>query len=203
MDIVLRGIVVFVFLYMLMRDLGRRELSTFEPFDLILLIILGDAVQQGLTQDDYSLTGAILAVGTIAAMQVFVSYVELPLPAACGRCSTASRSSSSQDGKPIEKNLKRERITIDDLAEQARRSRASRRSRRSTWAVMETSGADQLHQEVRRVTLHLERGRTSPRLLTPADAVATIEACFERHGARRRRRTGRATGCRSSTARSR
>ena len=39
MDIVLRGIVVFVFLYVLMRMIGRRELSSLEPFDLILLIV--------------------------------------------------------------------------------------------------------------------------------------------------------------------
>src|SRR3982751_2803171 len=80
MDIVFRGIVVFVFLYALMRIMGRRELSTFEPFDLILLIILGDAVQQGLTQDDYSLTGAMLAVGTIAILQVGTSFLNFHLP---------------------------------------------------------------------------------------------------------------------------
>ena len=47
--------------------IGRRELSSLEPFDLILLVILGDAVQQGLTQDDYSMTGALIAISTIAA----------------------------------------------------------------------------------------------------------------------------------------
>jgi uncharacterized membrane protein YcaP (DUF421 family) len=73
MDIVLRGIVVFFALFLLMRVIGKRELSKLEPFDLILLIILGDAVQQGLTQDDYSLTGALLAIGTIAVLQVVFS----------------------------------------------------------------------------------------------------------------------------------
>src|SRR6476646_5303447 len=80
MDIVFRGIFVFFFLYVLMRMMGRRELSSLEPFDLILLIILGDAVQQGLTQDDYSLTGAVLAVGTIALLQVGTSYVNFKFP---------------------------------------------------------------------------------------------------------------------------
>jgi uncharacterized membrane protein YcaP (DUF421 family) len=72
-DIVARAVVVFAFLLVLTRVIGRRELSSLQPFDLILLIIVGDAVQQGLTQDDYSLTGAVLAVGTIAVLQVFVS----------------------------------------------------------------------------------------------------------------------------------
>ncbi len=68
MDIVLRGVFIFFVLYLLMRVIGRRELSSLEPFDLILLVVLGDAVQQGLTQDDYSLTGALLAIGTIAML---------------------------------------------------------------------------------------------------------------------------------------
>ena len=56
MDIALRAIVLFAFLVLVTRVIGRRELSSLSPFDLILLIVLGDAVQQGLTQDDYSVT---------------------------------------------------------------------------------------------------------------------------------------------------
>src|ERR1700749_4016229 len=82
MDIVGRAVVVFVFLIVLTRIIGRRELSSLQPFDLILLIILGDAVQQGLTQDDYSLTGAGLAIGTIAVLQVFVSWIGYRFPRA-------------------------------------------------------------------------------------------------------------------------
>jgi hypothetical protein len=69
MDIVFRAFFVFVLLYVLMRVIGRRELSTLEPFDLILLVVLGDLVQQGVTQDDYSVTGIMLAIGTIALLQ--------------------------------------------------------------------------------------------------------------------------------------
>ena len=76
MDIVLRGIAIYVFIYVLTRVVGRRELSSLEPFDLILLIILGDSVQQGLTQDDYSVTGAMIAIATIAALQVSTSWGE-------------------------------------------------------------------------------------------------------------------------------
>ena len=61
MDLVLRAIFIFAFMLLLTRIIGKRELSSLQPFDLILLIVLGDALQQGLTQDDYSLTGAFLA----------------------------------------------------------------------------------------------------------------------------------------------
>ncbi len=80
MDIALRAVVVFAFIYLVTRLIGRRELSSLEPFDLILLIILGDTVQQGLTQDDYSLTGAVIAISVIALLQVAVSYVNYRFP---------------------------------------------------------------------------------------------------------------------------
>jgi uncharacterized membrane protein YcaP (DUF421 family) len=138
MDIVLRGIVVFFALYLLMRVIGRRELSKLEPFDLILLIILGDAVQQGLTQDDYSLTGAALAIGTIAVLQVGVSYLNFRIP----RLRPVLNGEPVivvQDGKPIERNLKRERLTLDDIAESARLQGIGSLDE-VAWGVLETSG---------------------------------------------------------------
>jgi uncharacterized membrane protein YcaP (DUF421 family) len=138
MDIVLRGIVVFFALDLLMRVIGGRELSSLEPFDLILLVILGDAVQQGLTQDDYSLTGALLAIGTIAALQVGVSFLNFRFP----RLRPVLNGEPIvvvQDGKPIDRNLKRERLTLEDLAEAARLQASSRRAERSASSRRATS----------------------------------------------------------------
>src|SRR3954463_5169974 len=138
MDIVLRAVVVFTFLLVLTRVIGRRELSSLQPLDLILLIILGDAVQQGLTQDDYSLTGAFLAVGTIAILQVFVSWV--------GYRFKASRALLEgepivvvQDGKVIERNLRRERLTPEEVAEEARAQNIAHLSE-VKYAILETNG---------------------------------------------------------------
>src|SRR3954467_399342 len=120
MDIVGRGVIVFVFLFVLMRVIRRRELASLEPFDLILLVILGDAVQQGLTQDDYSLTGAILAVGTIAILQVSTSWLNFRFPK-LRSVLDGEPVVILQDGEPIQKNMRRERVTMDDLAEEARK----------------------------------------------------------------------------------
>ena len=139
MDIVLRGIVVFIFLFVLVRVMGRRELSSLEPFDLILLIILGDAVQQGLTQDDYSLTGAMLAVGTIAVLQVLTSWLNFRVPR-LRPFFDGEPIVIVQDGEPIDRNLRRERLTSDDLAEAARKQGIAKLDD-VAWAVMETSGA--------------------------------------------------------------
>jgi uncharacterized membrane protein YcaP (DUF421 family) len=138
MDIVLRAIVIFALLYVLMRVIGRRELSALEPFDLILLIVVGDLVQQGLTQDDYSLTGALLAIGTIAVLVLMVSFLNFRFPR-LRPLLDGEPIVIVQDGKPIEKNMRRERITLDDLASAARLQNIAKLED-VAWAVMETSG---------------------------------------------------------------
>jgi uncharacterized membrane protein YcaP (DUF421 family) len=122
-----------------MRIIGRRELSSLEPFDLILLVVLGDAVQQGLTQDDYSLTGALLAIGTIAMLQLFVSYTNFRFPR-LRPLLDGEPIIVVRDGKPIERNLARERVTHDDLAAAMRKQGISSLDD-VAWAVMETSGS--------------------------------------------------------------
>jgi len=138
MDIVLRGIVVFAFLLVLTRIIGRRELSSLQPFDLILLIILGDAVQQGLTQDDYSLTGAMLAIGTIAVLQVFVSWIGYRFPRTRAMLEGAPII-VVQNGEVIDANLKRERLDVEEIYEQARLQGIEHLSD-VKWAVLETNG---------------------------------------------------------------
>jgi uncharacterized membrane protein YcaP (DUF421 family) len=101
--------------------------------------VLGDAVQQGLTQDDYSLTGAFLAIGTIAILQLAVSYANFRFPK-LRPVLDGEPIVVVQDGKPIEKNLRRERVTIEDLAAAARQQNIATIAD-VQWAVMETSGA--------------------------------------------------------------
>ncbi|HKY75629.1 MAG TPA: DUF421 domain-containing protein, partial [Acidimicrobiia bacterium] len=75
MDIVVRATVIYLFLWMLTRALGKRELSEMTAFELLLLVVVGDLIQQGVTQEDFSVTGAMLAVGTIAAWISIFSYL--------------------------------------------------------------------------------------------------------------------------------
>lgn len=138
MDIVLRAAVVFAFLTFLTRVVGKRELSTMQPFDVILLVVLGDLVAQGVMQSDYSVTGIFLAAGTFGLLTVLVSYlayrVRFLQPVLDGEPVILL-----QDGKPIEGNLRRERITEAELAAEARmQSIESLADVR--WAVLETNG---------------------------------------------------------------
>ncbi|MFN2468274.1 MAG: DUF421 domain-containing protein [Gaiellaceae bacterium] len=138
MDIVLRAAVLFVFVWLLTRVVGRRELSTLQPFDLILLIVLGDLIQQGVTQNDFSVTGAMLAGGTVALMTILFSYSNFRFP----RLRPLLEGEPVilvERGKPIEKNLRRERITRAELAAQARLQEIAH-VEEVEWAVLETSG---------------------------------------------------------------
>jgi uncharacterized membrane protein YcaP (DUF421 family) len=139
MDLVLRAVVVFAFVLVLTRVIGKRELGSLQPFDLILLIVLGDALQQGLTQDDYSLTGAILVVGTIAVLQVAVSWLTYRFPVT-RPILEGEPIIVIQDGEVIERNLRRERLTVEEIAEAARLEQIAHFSE-VRWAILETSGA--------------------------------------------------------------
>jgi uncharacterized membrane protein YcaP (DUF421 family) len=138
MDIVIRAFFAFFFVFLLTRVVGRRELSSMEPFDLILLITIGDLVQQGVTQNDFSVTGMMLAVGTIALLTVLVSYLSWKFrslrPVFEGEPLILVENGSYVDG-----NLARNRITREEVAGAARlQSIASIDDVR--WAVLETNG---------------------------------------------------------------
>ncbi len=138
MDIALRAIALYLFMIFVMRVLGRRELSSLSPSDLVLLIVLGDTVQQGLTQDDYSVTGAVIAIGTIGAMQVLTSYASFR-SRRMRRVLEGEPVVIVQDGKVLEQNLRRERMTPDEIAEEMRMQQIASFDE-VRWGILENNG---------------------------------------------------------------
>jgi uncharacterized membrane protein YcaP (DUF421 family) len=138
MDIVVRAAVAFLFILLLTRIVGRRELNTLEPFDLILLVTIGDLVQQGVTQNDFSVTGLFLAAGTIAVLTIAFSWLpwrfQVLRPMLEGQPVILI-----EDGKVIERNLKRNRLTQEEIAAEARGQQIESFDD-VRWAVLETNG---------------------------------------------------------------
>ena len=138
MDIVVRAFFAFLFVFLITRLIGRRELSSLQPFDLILLVVVGDLIQQGVTQSDMSFTGAVLATGVFALMVLTVSYLGFrfrqvrplldPQPLIV-----------VQDGEVIERNLRKERMTVGELLAEARLQRIASLEG-VKWAVLESNG---------------------------------------------------------------
>jgi uncharacterized membrane protein YcaP (DUF421 family) len=139
MDIVLRAVVAYVFIILLMRIVGRRELSSMEPSDVILLVILGDLVQNGVTQSDDSVTGIVLAAGTIGLLATGTAFLTFKFR----RLKNVVEGEPVilvEDGNPVDKNMRAERLTLDDLMEQARGQQIESLDE-IKWAVLERSGS--------------------------------------------------------------
>jgi uncharacterized membrane protein YcaP (DUF421 family) len=119
MQIVLRAASLFVFVWVVTRALGRKELSELGTFDLILLIVMGDLIQQGVTGDDRSVTGAMLAVATMGLLVVGLSYVSFRWTRA-QRVLEGTPVLIVNDGRPIEEVMRIERLTLDEVKDAAR-----------------------------------------------------------------------------------
>jgi uncharacterized membrane protein YcaP (DUF421 family) len=138
MDIAIRAIVLYIFVVLVMRVAGRRELSSLSAVDLVLLIVMGDAIQQGLTQDDYSVTGAVIVVSTIAVLQVFAAYISFR----SRRVRTVLEGRPVvliDDGELVEQNLRRQRLTPDDVAEEMRLQQILSFTE-VRWGILEANG---------------------------------------------------------------
>jgi uncharacterized membrane protein YcaP (DUF421 family) len=138
MDLVLRAIAVFAFIYLLTRVVGRRELGSSEPFDIILLVVLGDLVQQGVTQSDNSVTGAILVISTFTVLTVFVSFVSVKVPP-LRPVLDGDPLILVENGKPNTANLKRQRLDLGEVLAEARLKQVTRLED-IQWAILESSG---------------------------------------------------------------
>jgi uncharacterized membrane protein YcaP (DUF421 family) len=138
MDLVFRAAVVFAFVFLVTRIVGRRQLSQLEPFDLILLVVIGDLVQQGVTQSDESVTGALIVISTIALLSLGVSWVSFR-SRKIRLVTEGEPIVLVQNGRVIERNMRRERITREDVEEEARQQQITSLAD-LRWAILEDDG---------------------------------------------------------------
>jgi uncharacterized membrane protein YcaP (DUF421 family) len=138
MDLVFRTVFVFLLIFVVTRAVGRRELSSMEPFDMILLVVIGDLVQQGVTQSDYSLTGATTVISTLALLVVFTAWLSFRVrrlrPLLEGEPVVLV-----VDGRVLERNLRRERMTVEELEAEGRLQQVDSLDE-VRFAVLETNG---------------------------------------------------------------
>jgi uncharacterized membrane protein YcaP (DUF421 family) len=139
MENVLRALAVYFFLLIIMRLVGRRMLSELTTFDFVLLLILGEAAQNALVGDDFSLTTFAIVSCTLFAAEIFMSILKNRFP----------RLDKTIDGVPIilindgeilHDRLKQERVGLDDILEAARKSQGVGRLDEIRYAVLERNG---------------------------------------------------------------
>lgn len=138
MDIVVRATVMFAILYGLLRLLGKRELAEMTPFELVLLVVLGDLIQQGVTHNDFSLTGAALAIATFAFWALALNWLTF----------RSRRLEKLLDGEPtilvrdgalLEQAMARNRLTRSELESEMRLAGIAHVAD-VAWGVLETNG---------------------------------------------------------------
>lgn len=138
MEVFLRATVIFFFLLLLTRGMKKRTLADMAPFEMLLLVVLGDIVQQGVTQEDYSLTGAVLAATAFAFWISVVSYLTWRSPRV-GRIVDGVPIVLVQDGDPVDEALRAERMPIDEVLEAARQQGLESLAQ-VRFAILEPSG---------------------------------------------------------------
>jgi len=138
MDIVLRATAMFFILFLLIRLLGKRELGQMTPFELVVLVVLGDLIQQGVTHNDFSLTGATLAICTFAFWALILSWTTYLFPRAKDLLDGAPRV-VVRDGEIVRENLRRDRLTRDEILSEMRLAGIGRMSD-VAWAILEPQG---------------------------------------------------------------
>lgn len=139
MDIVARSLIVYAVVLVIFRVSGKRSLSQITTFDFVLLLVIGESVQQGLTGDDFSLTKAIMLIITLMGVDIGISLLKQRSP-------TISKLVDGvplvivENGKPIREYMDKARVDVDDVLTAARETHGLERMEQIKYAVLERSG---------------------------------------------------------------
>jgi len=138
MEIVLRALAIYCFLWAVTRALGRSTLGELSTFQLLVYVTMGDLVQQAVTQQDYSVTAGVLGIGTFALLTVTIGWAQWRFPRL--RPLTSGRPVLVwQDGRPLEETLRDERLSVADFLVAAR-AQGIRATSQIEYAVLEADG---------------------------------------------------------------
>ena len=138
MDIVLRATAMFAILYALLRLLGKRELGQLTPFEFVVLVVMGDLIQQGVTHNDFSITGATLAISTFAFWGVVLSWLSYLFPRLKNPLEGHPRVVIRQ-GVLCNENLHRDRLTRSEIESEMRLAGIGN-IKDVAWAILEPQG---------------------------------------------------------------
>lgn len=138
MDIVFRAVVIYLFLWMVTRLVGRSTVGELSTFQLILFITMGDMVQQAVTQQDYSVTAGVLAVSVFAVITMALTWANSRWPGV-RKFTHGIPVVIMENGEASPRLMLRERISIDDLKAAARQQGIEKLSD-VRLAVLEANG---------------------------------------------------------------
>lgn len=139
MDSVLRSVAVYVFVLVVFRISGKRSMSQITTFDFILLLIIGEATQQALLGNDFSIVNAWVVIGTLVTLELAFSKAE-------GRWRSFGRALGSlpvvvvENGKLLESRARQEGVTMAEILEAGREKHGLERLEQFKYAILERHG---------------------------------------------------------------
>jgi uncharacterized membrane protein YcaP (DUF421 family) len=139
LDAVLRAAAIYFFLLLILRLSGKRTLAQVTTFDFVLLLIIGEATQQGLIGDDFSVTKALLLILTLVALDVGLSLLQERIPG-LGLLLEGAPLVILKDGAPLEHRMRAARVDVQDILGTARILHGIERLEQIKYAVLERDG---------------------------------------------------------------
>ncbi|MBD8270877.1 DUF421 domain-containing protein [Pseudomonas fluorescens] len=139
MDSVLRAAAIYLVLLVLFKIAGRRSLAELTTFDLVLLMVIGEATQQALLGDDFSLTNAVLVIVTLIAIDIGFSLIK-QRSLWFSRLLDGGPTVVVEQGRVLHERLKRARLDEDDILEAARSAQGILEIRQIRFAILERNG---------------------------------------------------------------
>jgi uncharacterized membrane protein YcaP (DUF421 family) len=118
-EIVLRGTIMYLGLFAVLRFIGRRQAGNFGPADLLVIVLIADAAQNGLGKEYGSVTEGLILVLTIVGWEYLIDWLQYRYPA-LRPIFTPPPLTLIENGCIIRSNLRRELLTEDELRAQLR-----------------------------------------------------------------------------------
>ena len=139
MDSILRGAAIYLVLLVLLKVAGRRSLAEITTFDFVLLLVIGEATQQALLGEDFSLTNAILVIVTLIVLDVGLSLAK-QRSARVAKLLDGSPTVVVENGRVLQDRLRKSRLREEDILEAARVSQGLERLEQIRFAILERNG---------------------------------------------------------------
>jgi uncharacterized membrane protein YcaP (DUF421 family) len=139
MNPVFRGAVIYIFLLLLFRIMGKRSLNETTTFDFVLLLIISEVTQQALVGEDFSLTASALLITTLMGLDMIFTFTKQKFPM-FGRIVEGAPLVIVDHGKPLKKRMKKTQVDEEDILHAARHNQGLERMEEIKYAVLEKDG---------------------------------------------------------------
>jgi uncharacterized membrane protein YcaP (DUF421 family) len=139
MDSVIRGLVVYIFLLIVFRFAGKRTLAQTSSFELVLLLIISETIQEALIDDDHSMTNGFLLILTLVGTTILLSWIKQHFPKA-DKWLEEEPLIILENGKPHKERLDKVRVDEREILMAARKLHGIMSLDEIKYAILESNG---------------------------------------------------------------